>query len=143
MAILNGTTFKIASLAGTATSTETEVSISFSQSTREVVTKDSNGLRSVLPGVTSCSGSFTALVDDGDYADWQAIAAKMTAASSRTTALFTIGHYQDAGDDPPTFTGLRVSVPGVLTELTLSGSAEENVTASGSFELNVDSNLQT
>ena len=131
MAILNGTAFKITTLAGvTASAQETEVSISFSQSTREVVTKNSNGLRSVLPGVTSSSGSFSALLDDGDYSSWQSIAATMTAASARTAATFVIG-----------VTGFEVNISGVLTELTFSGSTEENVTVSGSFELNVDSDL--
>ena len=131
MAILNGTSFKITTLAGvSAAATETEVSLSFSQSTREVVTKNSNGLRSVLPGVTRCSGSFTALLDDGDYADWNTIAQTMTAASARSTATFTIG-----------VTGFTADIPGVLTELTFSASTEENTTVSGSFELNVDSDL--
>lgn len=132
MAILNGTAFSVTTVAGvSATSTETEVSVTFSQSTREVVHKGSNGLRSVLPGVTSCSGSFSCLLDDGDYSDWQSIAATMTAASARTAATFTIGP-----------AGFQVSTSGVLTELTISGSTEENVTVSGSFELNVDSDLE-
>jgi hypothetical protein len=131
MAILNGTDFKISTVAGvTASATETEVSLSFSQSTREVITKNSNGLRSVLPGVTSCSGSFSALLDDGDYASWQSIALTMTEAAARTTATFTIG-----------LTGFQASIPGVLTELSFSASTEENTTVSGSFELNVDSDL--
>ena len=45
MAVVNGTAFKIETIAATAVAEETEVSFSFSQSTREVVTKDSNGLR--------------------------------------------------------------------------------------------------
>lgn len=131
MAILNGTLFSVSTLAGvTATSSETEVSLTFSQSTREVVTKNSTGLRSVLPGVTSCSGSFTALLDTGDYAAWQSVAATMTEATARTAATFVIG-----------VSGLQASTTGVLTELTFSGSTEENVQVSGSFELNVDSNL--
>ena len=130
MAVLNGTSFKIATIAGTAVAEETEVSFSFSQSTREVVTKDSNGLRSVLPGVTSCSGSFSALLDGDDYADWQTIAATMTEAAARTPAAFVVGP-----------TGFQINANGVLTELSFSGATEENVTVSGSFELNVDSDL--
>ena len=131
MAILNGTSFSVTTLAGqTAVASETEVSITFSQGTREVVHKGSNGLRSVLPATTSCSGSFSALLDDGDYADWQAIALTMTEAASRSAASFVIGP-----------TGFQVSANGVLTELTISGSTEENTTVSGSFELNIDSDL--
>lgn len=141
MAVLNGTTFKVASLAGTAISTETEVTLTVTQSTREVVHKGSNGLRVVAPAVTSISGSFSALLDDGDYDDWQAIAATMTEAAARTTATFTIGHDQDDGGTPPTFTGFRISAPGVLTELSFSAATEENTTVSGSFELNVDSSF--
>ena len=132
MAVLNGTSFKISTIATTAVAEETEVSFSFSQSTREVVTKDSNGLRSVLPGVTSCSGSFSALLDTDDYTDWQTIAATMTAASARTPAAFVVGP-----------TGFQINANGVLTELSFSGATEENVTVSGSFELNVDSDLTT
>ena len=130
MAVLNGTSFKISTIAATAVAEETEVSFSFSQSTREVVTKDSNGLRTVLPGVTSCSGSFSALLDGDDYGDWQAIAATMTAASARAAAAFVVGP-----------AGFQINADGVLTELSFSGATEENVTVSGSFELNVDSNL--
>ncbi len=131
MAILNGTTFSISTLAGdTATTGETEVSFNFSQSTREVITKESNGLRSVLPGVTSCSGSFSGLLNADDYTAWQAVAATMTAASARAAATFVIGP-----------AGFQVNASGVLTELSFSGATEENVTVSGSFELNVDSDL--
>lgn len=131
MAVLNGTSFTVSTLAGsTATSSETEVTLTFTQSTREVVTKDSNGLRSVLPGVTSCSGSFSALLNDSDYAAWQAVAATMTAASARTAASFVVG-----------VSGLQATATGVLTELSFSGATEENTTVSGSFELNVDSSL--
>lgn len=131
MPILNGTAFKVTTMAGvTATSSETEVSITFSQTTREVVTKNSTGLRSVLPGVTSCSGTFSALLDDSEYATWQSILDTMTEAAARQTATFVIGP-----------SGFQVSIPGVLTELTFSGATEENVTVSGSFELNVDSAL--
>lgn len=131
MAILNGTAFTVTTAAGiSATSTETEVSITFSQGTREVVHKGSNGLRSVLPGVTSCSGSFSALLDSDDYATWNSLAQTMTSASARTSASFVIGA-----------TGLQVTATGVLTELTFSGTTEENVTVSGSFELDIDSDL--
>lgn len=131
MPVLNGTSFAITTLAGvTASSNETEVSITFSQSTREVVTKDSKGLRSVLPGVTSASGSFSALLDDGDYATWQSILDTMTADGPRAAATFVIG-----------VSGFQINVSGVLTECTFSGATEENTTVSGSFELNVDQDL--
>lgn len=130
MAVLNGTTFKVVTIASTAVAEETEVSISFSQSTREIVSKDSGGLRTVLPGVTSCSGTFSALLDSDDYANWQTIAATMTTSGARAAAAFVIGP-----------TGFQVTADGVLTELSFSGATEENVTVSGSFELNVDSDL--
>ena len=84
----------------------------------------------MLPGVTSCSGSFSALLDSADYAAWQTIASTMTAASARTAAAFVVGP-----------TGFQINANGVLTELSFSGATEENVTVSGSFELNVDSDL--
>lgn len=135
MAVLNGTSFAITTLAGqTASSNETEVSFTISQSVREVITKDTNGLRQVLPGVTSASGSFSALLDTADYATWQSIAATMTADSPRSAVSFVIGD----GDATSPF---QMSVNGVLTELTFSGATEENTSVSGSFELNVDQSL--
>ena len=102
----------------------TEGSISLSMDTREVTTKDSNGMRELLEGTKSGSISVSALyAEDAAYG----VEELMTAWANRT-ALTVKFSTEVSGDH-------YWSANAYLTSLEVSASTEDNASYSASFEL--------
>ena len=128
MSALNGTLLTIKHGSGpTAIPMQVDCSISLAQSTRESVTKDSGGARTVFAAVRSASASFSGLLDitSNDLTD---LTGYMTNGSVVT---FEIGALTGVGTEE-----VKFAATGVLTGLDVSGGTEDNVQISGSFELN-------
>lgn len=125
MAILNGTVFLL-KVAGTALPDQTEGSISISMETRDITTKDSTGYRELLGGLKSGSISVSGLVDE-DGADG-AGGTLFSTLDARTAVALVFG-FDDATDD------YNYTCNGLCTSLEVSGSTEDNVTYSATFEI--------
>lgn len=128
MSVLNGTLFTIKHGASpTAIPLQVDCSISLAQGTREAVTKDGGGARTVLAGVRSASASFSGLLDLTAN-DLTELTGYMT---NGTTVAFEIGAVGGVGSEL-----ITITATGILTGLDISGGTEDNVQISGSFELN-------
>ena len=125
MAILNGTVFLL-KVAGTALPDQTEGSISISMETRDITTKDSTGYRELLGGLKSGSISVSGLVDDD--AQGGAGGTLFTTLDARTAVALVFG-FDDTSDD------YNYTCNGLCTSLEVSGSTEDNVTYSATFEI--------
>jgi len=130
MSVFNGTLFEVKfGVIGSESSINLQVdcSISLSQSVREVTTKKSvnGGDREVMPAIRSASGSFSGVVDIATT-DVDVLVALMTA---QTLSSFIFG-----GTDGTNT--LTLTATGALTSLELSAGVEDNVTISGSMDLN-------
>lgn len=125
MAILNGTVFLL-KVATVALPDQTEGSISISMETRDITTKDSTGYRELLGGLKSGSISVSGLVDDD--ATGGAGGTLFTALEGRTAVALVFG-FDDASDD------YNYTCNGLCTSLEVSGSTEDNVTYSATFEI--------
>lgn len=125
MAILNGTVFLL-KVAGTALPDQTEGSISISMETRDITTKDSTGYRELLGGLKSGSISVSGLVDDD--AQGGAGGTLFTTLDARTAVALVFG-FDDSSDD------YNYTCNGLCTSLEVSGSTEDNVTYSATFEI--------
>ena len=125
MAILNGTVFLL-KVAGTALPDQTEGSISISMETRDITTKDSTGYRELLGGLKSGSISVSGLVDDD--ASGGAGGTLFTTLDARTAVALVFG-FDDSSDD------YNYTCNGLCTSLEVSGSTEDNVTYSATFEI--------
>ena len=125
MAILNGTVFLL-KVAGTALPDQTEGSISISMETRDITTKDSTGYRELLGGLKSGSISVSGLVDEDGSGG--AGGTLFTTLDARTAVALVFG-FDDASDD------YNYTCNAFCTSLEVSGSTEDNVTYSATFEI--------
>ena len=100
----------------------TEVSISLNQETIDVTTKDSSGMRELLPGLKSGSVSVSGLQDYSDAAGVE----KLTGTFDTGAAVAIIWD---------STSGETFSASGILTSLELAGGTEDAPTYSASFEL--------
>jgi len=125
MAILNGTVFLL-KVAGTALPDQTEGSISISMETRDITTKDSTGYRELLGGLKSGSISVSGLVDEDGAGG--AGGTLFTTLDARTAVALVFG-FDDTSDD------YNYTCNGLCTSLEVSGSTEDNVTYSATFEI--------
>jgi len=125
MAILNGTVFLL-KVAGTALPDQTEGSISISMETRDITTKDSTGYRELLGGLKSGSISVSGLVDEDGAGG--AGGTLFTTLDARTAVALVFG-FDDSSDD------YNYTCNGLCTSLEVSGSTEDNVTYSATFEI--------
>ena len=121
MAIFNGTDVAL-SVGGTVVAQATEVSISLNQETIDVTTKDSSGMRELLPGLKSGSCSVSGLQDYSDAAGVE----KLTSTFDTGAAVAIIWD---------STSGETFSASGILTSLELAGGTEDAPTYSASFEL--------
>lgn len=125
MAILNGTVFLL-KVGGTALPDQTEGSISISMETRDITTKDSTGYRELLGGLKSGSISVSGLVDEDGAGG--AGGTLFSTLDARTAVALVFG-FDDANDD------YNYTCNGLCTSLEVSGSTEDNVTYSATFEI--------
>lgn len=125
MAILNGTVFLL-KVAGTALPDQTEGSISISMETRDITTKDSTGYRELLGGLRSGSISVSGLVDEDGQGG--AGGTLFTTLDARNAVALVFGF----DDDPDDY---NYTCNGLCTSLEVSGSTEDNVTYSATFEI--------
>jgi TP901-1 family phage major tail protein len=119
---INGTLYKI-TVAGTSIDSLTSNSVSFSNDTRDVTTKDSGGFREILATITSASYSAEGVVAlDDAYATeelYDAFIAKVAVAVVFTTAV--------TGD-------VQWTQQAILTSCEIDAPMEDNVTFSVSME---------
>lgn len=125
MAILNGTVFLL-KVGGTALPDQTEGSISISMETRDITTKDSTGYRELLGGLKSGSISVSGLVDEDGAGG--AGGTLFSTLDARTAVALVFG-FDDTSDD------YNYTCNGLCTSLEVSGSTEDNVTYSATFEI--------
>ncbi len=125
MAILNGTVFLL-KVATVTLPDQTEGSISISMETRDITTKDSTGYRELLGGLKSGSISVSGLVDEDGAGG--AGGTLFNTLDARTAVALVFG-FDDTSDD------YNYTCNGLCTSLEVSGSTEDNVTYSATFEI--------
>ena len=124
MAIINGTVWLLA-LGGTDLPDQTEGSISVNMDMIDITTKDSSGVRELLPGLRSGSISVSGLVDDQGTGGAGGVL--FTALNSQTVQTIVFG--LDSTND------YHYTCSGYCSSLEVSGSTEDNVTYSATFEI--------
>ena len=123
MAVINGTNFAV-SVCGTVVGQATECSISLSQETIDVTTKDSSQQRELIGGLKSGSISISGLVDVG------AGDGKITLHDQYVTGGIVTCIFDDGASGGKTY-----SSDGIITSLEFSGGTEDAATYSASIEL--------
>jgi len=123
MAVFNGTNIAV-TLGGTAVAHATECSLSLNQETIEVTTKDSSGMRELIPGLKSGSISISGLQEVAGSAGVKALAGAMNTGAAVALVF-----------DQVETSGEKWTANGILTSLELAGGTEDAPTYSASFEL--------
>jgi len=124
MAVMNGTLISV-TIGGNAISLQTECSISLNGELRDITNKTSGGWKQSLMGLRSGSINFSALHDESSTQGMQQLWTAWTGNSAIAAVKFTTGTTGDYEFD----------AAGWLTSLEMNAGTEDNVTISGTIEL--------
>lgn len=125
MAVMNGTLISV-TISGTAISLQTECSISLNGELRDITNKTSGGWKQSLMGLRSGSINFSVLHDESDTGtNLQELWTAWTNSTALSAVKFTTG---STGD-------YEFEAAGWVTSLEMNAGTEDNVTVSGTIEL--------
>lgn len=129
MAVLNGSLISV-EIAGETIDLQTECSISLSAELRDISNKSSGGFKTSLVGMKSGSINFSALHDETESASGANMQTLFTAwTNASNTALTAVKFTTGVTGDH------EFSAAGFLTSLEMNAGTEDNVTISGTIEL--------
>jgi len=121
---MNGTLIEV-TVGGTAISLQTECSISLNGELRDITNKESGGWKSSLMGLRSGSINFSVLHDEGEDYNMQQLWSAWTSDTATASVKFTTGVTGD----------YEFTASGWFTSLEMNAGTEDNVTVSGTIEL--------
>lgn len=124
MAVMNGTLISV-TIGGTEVSLQTECSISLNGELRDITNKESGGFKQSLMGLRSGSLNFSVLHDEAEDYNLQQMFTAWSSDTAIDVVKFTTG---TTGD-------YEFESDGWLTSLEMNAGTEDNVTVSGTIEL--------
>lgn len=124
MAVMNGTAVLV-TVGGTEINLLTECSISLSTELRDITNKESQGWKQSLAGLRSGSINFSLLHDEGNTYGTQELWSAFTSNTATASIKFTT---EVSGD-------YEFAASGWITSLEMNAGTEDNVTTSGTIEL--------
>ena len=124
MAVMNGTAVLV-TIGGTEINLLTECSISLSTELRDITNKESSGWKQSLAGLRSGSINFSLLHDEANVFGTEQLWSAFTSNTAQASVKFTT---EQQGD-------YEFDAAGWVTSLEMNAGTEDNVTTSGTIEL--------